>query len=324
MHKKLPLISVAIPVFNESEGIETFHQKLTNTLKEATNNSYEIVYCDDGSTDSTEAAISLLCDEHTKLVSLSRNFGKEYALAAAMKYTTGQAVILIDADGQHPVSAIPLFIRSWKEGAEVVVGRRSLHDSESMQKRWLSKAFYFLLNKASSIKTNPLDTDFRLLDRVVVNEYLKLTETDRITRGLIDWLGFNRATVNIEREERIAGTASYNTRKLIKLSIDSLVSLSSRPLYLLCLVGGLIAVGAGILGVSVFIEQILLRDPLQWKFTGTAMLGILTVFLVGILILTQGIASLYTATVYNQVKRRPLYIVDDKKSIGIGQDEPDR
>lgn len=321
MQNKSALISIAIPVYNEASGIAVFHKKLKEVLESIKPHTYEIIYCDDGSTDDTRNIIKELCDEQTKLVALSRNFGKEYALAAAIKYTTGQAVVLLDADGQHPVNAIPLFVKSWQEGAEVVIGRRSLRDSESIQKRWLSKAFYFLLNKASSVKTNPLDTDFRLLDRVVADEFLKLSETDRLTRGLIDWLGFSRATVNIEREERIAGNASYSTKKLIKLSIDSLVSLSSRPLYFLSLVGGLIAVGAGILGTAVLVEQIILKDPLQWKFTGTAMLGILTVFLVGIVILAQGVASLYTATVYNQVKRRPLYIVDNKKSMGIDKDE---
>lgn len=317
MNKKSVMISVAVPVYNESSGIEIFHKQLTDTLKKIVDDSYEVIYCDDGSTDKSRDIITKLCDKYTKLIVLSRNFGKEYALTAAIKNSCGQAVLLIDADGQHPISAIPEFVASWKDGNEIVIGQRLLKDSESYKKQLQSKLFYYVLNKASSFKINPLDTDYRLLDRVVVDEYLKLNETDRISRGLIDWLGFTKSRVVIGRESRIAGKPSYSTKKLIKLSIDSLVSLSSFPLYILFLIGGLISLIAGLLGIIVFGEQILFKDPLQWKFTGTAMLSILTVFLVGIIILAQGMASLYIATIYNQVKRRPLYIIDKKKSIGI-------
>lgn len=311
------MISVAIPVYNEASGINDFHHQLTYALRRAVKDSFEIIYCDDGSTDRSREIIGQLCDEHTKLVALSRNFGKEYAVSAAISYASGQAVIIMDADGQHPISAIPEFISEWKKGTSVVVGRRSLGDAESLSKRLSSRLFYSVLNRFSSVKTDPRDTDFRLLDRVVVKEFLKLSETDRMNRGLINWLGFTRTFVQIDRTNRIAGKPTYSTKKLIKLAIDSLVSLSSRPLYLLCVIGGLIAIAAGVLGLVVLIEQVILGDPLGWNFTGTAMLGILTLFLVGIIIFSQGITSVYVATVYNQVKGRPLYIVDYKQSIGI-------
>jgi dolichol-phosphate mannosyltransferase len=318
MHKKSATVTVVIPVYNEAAGIATFHKDLTEVLRQATDNSYEIVYCDDGSADTTQGIITHLCDDkHVKLVALSRNFGKEYAITAALAHASGDAVIMMDADGQHPVEAIPEFIEAWRNGADVVIGQRSAADAESFNKRLSSKLFYSLLNRFSSLKVDPLATDFRLLDRVVVDQYLLLSETDRQARGLIDWLGFTRTTVAIERKERIAGSATYSTKKLIKLAVDSLVSQSSRPLYLLLALGAVIMLLAGILGAAVLIEQIALGDPLHWKFTGTAMLGILTLFLVGIVISAQGIASLYIATIYNQVKGRPLYIVNYKKSVGI-------
>lgn len=317
MQKNTPLVSVEIPVFNEALGIEDFHHQLIDSLKRIVNDSFEIIYCDDGSTDRSREIISQLCDKHTKLVALSRNFGKEYAVSAAMSYTSGEAVIIMDADGQHPINALPEFISEWKKGVAVIVGRRSLGDSESLTKRFSSRLFYSVLNRLSNIKTDPRDTDFRLLDRVVVNEFLKLSETDRMNRGLIDWLGFTRSIVHIDRTSRIAGNPTYSTKKLIKLAIDSLVSLSSRPLYLLCIIGGLITISAGLLGLLVLLEQVIFSDPLQWNFTGTAMLGILTLFLVGIIIFSQGITSVYVATVYNQVKGRSLYVIDYKKSVGI-------
>lgn len=317
MQKNTVMVSVAIPVYNEALGIKDFHSNLTDALQLITKDSYEIVYCNDGSNDQSQEILTSLCDKHTKLVALSRNFGKEYALTAAIAHTVGESVIIMDADGQHPVKALPDFISRWQEGAEVVVGRRTLTDVETFSKRFFSKLFYSLLNRLSNIKIDHRDTDFRLLDRTVVDQYMKLSETDRLNRGLIDWLGFSRAVVPIERKDRIAGKSTYSTKKLIKLAIDSLVSLSSRPLYLLCIIGGLITISAGLLGLSVLLEQVIFGDPLQWNFTGTAMLGILTLFLVGIVIFAQGITSLYVATIYNQVKGRPIYVVDYKKSVGI-------
>lgn len=313
-----PEVSIIVPLFNEAEGIAVFHESLVRVMQ-AAQCPYEVVYCDDGSSDNTGDVLRGICDENpnVKLIVLSRNFGKEPALAAGLAQADGEAVILIDGDGQHPVEAIPDFIAAWKNGVQVVIGERSGNDNEAMSKKISSALFYATL---ATITRQPVDrraTDFRLLDRAVVNEFLKLSETDRITRGLIDWLGFTRAYVPIARKKRIAGTANYSFKKLLHLAIDSLVSLSSAPLYLFCYLGLAITGVAFLLGATVFIEQILLRDPLGWKFTGTALISILILFFVGIIILSQGVASIYIATIYNQVKRRPLYIVDQAKSIGV-------
>jgi dolichol-phosphate mannosyltransferase len=146
---------------------------------------------------------------------------------------------------------------------------------------------------------------------------MNLQETNRITRGLIDWLGFEPNYIHFKAKTRLAGRASYSSRKLINLATNSFVSLSPKPLYLFGYLGILITLGAFLLGISVFIEQLILNDPLHWKFTGTAMLGILILFLVGIVLMSQGILSLYISHIHSQSKARPLYVVDYDKSVGI-------
>ncbi len=314
-----PLLSVTVPLHNESEGILAFHAQLHSVVAEQTNDSYEIIYCDDGSTDATASLIQQLCAENprVKLLKLSRNFGKENALSAAIHQATGQAVLMLDGDGQHPVAAIPEFIKAWQNGAEVVIGVRSDKDDETLLKRAGSWLFYKLFNRVTGQQLTPGATDYRLIDRSVQQAFLSLTENDRVTRGLIDWLGFKRAYIPITRLARTAGTPSYKFSSLVKLAANSFISLSSVPLYIFGYVGVFITIIAFLTGLAVFIEQLLLHDPWQWQFTGSAMLGILILFLVGIILVSQGIVSLYISHMHSQTKGRPLYVIDYKGSAGI-------
>ena len=319
-----PLVSVAVPLYNESAGIAAFHGELHAAIKQATDNSFEIIYCDDGSLDTTATIVRDICasDRHTKLLKLSRNFGKENALSAAIATAEGQAILMLDGDGQHPIAAIPAFIDAWKKGAQVVIGLRTDNDNEGMIKRAGSWLFYSLFNRATGQKLVPGTTDYRLIDRSVQQAFLSLPETGRITRGLIDWLGFERAFIPINRPARTTGTPSYGFRQLVGLATSSFVSLSSIPLYIFGYIGLFITSVAFLLGIAVGVEQIILGDPWHWRFTGSAMLGILILFLVGIILISQGIISLYLSHTHNQTKRRPLYIVDYRGSAGL-QHEPE-
>jgi glycosyltransferase involved in cell wall biosynthesis len=314
-----PFISVTVPLFNESAGIRAFHTELLATISSTTKESYEIIYCDDGSTDTTSDIVRGFSKENprVKLLQLSRNFGKESALSAAIHAASGQAIIMLDGDGQHPVALLPQFIIAWQQGAKVVIGLRSYNDSETLTKRFGSWLFYNLFNCLTSQKLIPGATDYRLIDRVVQQAFLKLPETDRITRGLIDWLGFKRTYLPITRVARTAGVPTYSLRKLMVLAANSFVSLSAVPLYIFGYLGILITSTAFIVGSSVFVEQILLRDPLNWRFTGSAMLGILILFLIGIVLISQGIISLYISHMHSQTKRRPLYVIDYEASSGL-------
>jgi glycosyltransferase involved in cell wall biosynthesis len=313
------LISFVIPLYNEAPGLEAFHASLLDVIAKADIKTYEIIYCDDGSTDNTGKLVQSLhdADSHVKLIKFSRNFGKESALTAGIAEAAGQAIITLDGDGQHPVELLPKFIESWMSGAQVVIGIRTSNSGEKSIKKSNSRWFYTVFNKLTGQKLIPGSTDFRLIDKAVQQAFLQLKESDRITRGLIDWLGFTRDYIYFDAKPRESGDSSYGTSKLMKLAADSFVSLTPTPLYVFGFFGIFITCGAFLLGSCVFLEQIILNDPLHWNFTGTAMLGILILFLVGIVLLSQGILSLYISHIHSQSKARPLYVIDYDKSAGV-------
>jgi glycosyltransferase involved in cell wall biosynthesis len=313
------LLSVVVPVFNEEGGIVHFHESLVSELKKIEDARYEIIYANDGSTDQTASVLHQIAghDKTVRIISLSRNFGKEYALTAGISQARGDAIITIDGDGQHPVSLVADFVQKWRDGAQVVVGVRKNTIRRFGFKTLRSKVFYKLFNRISGENLLSGSTDFRLIDSEVQQAFLQLGESDRITRGLIDWLGFDRTIIYFDVLSRDYGTASYNTRQLTRLAVNSFVSLSPVPLYIFGYTGVAITALSGILGIAVFIEQVLLRDPLGWKFTGTAMLGVLILFLVGILLTSQGIVSLYISHIHNQSKRRPLFVINHKNSLDV-------
>lgn len=312
-------MSVVVPLFNEAAGLPVFHKALVDSVEQVTEDAYEIIYCDDGSTDNTAKLVEGWHGHNprVKLIRLSRNFGKENALSAGIGAARGQAIMMIDGDGQHPAGLIPEFVSAWEQGAQVVIGVRTGKTTGSRLKRGSSLAFYKVFNKLTGQKLLPGSTDFRLIDRAVQQAFLTLGESDRITRGLIDWLGFRRQLIYFEARARQHGSPGYSQGQLMQLATNSFVSLTPKPLYLFGYLGVLITLGALLLGTSVFVEQLLLDDPLHWKFTGTAMLGILTLFLVGIILLSQGILSLYISHIHSQSKGRPLYVIDYGSSAGI-------
>lgn len=313
-------LSVVVPIYNESAGIERFNDELNKVLS-ATKLDYEVIYCDDGSLDNSADIIKRLSesDNHIKLLRFTTNFGKENALTAGISRASGQAVLMIDGDGQHPIELIPKFIESWKSGAKVVIGVRRSNSKAGWTKRVESKLFHLLLNNMSAQKLKHGSTDFRLIDQDVRKAFLTMPERERITRGLIDWLGFEPSYIYFSALPRVYGTPTQSRKKLFKLATLSFISLSTTPLYLFSYLGGLITTLSFLLGLLVLIEQLILGDPWHWKFTGTAMLGILLVFLVGLVLISQGIMSLYISHIHTQSKQRPLFVIDYDKSIGISR-----
>lgn len=322
------VLSVVVPAYNESEGIRTFHEMLLipalDEMREELSRlgqvPYEVVYVNDGSSDSTLAELHALADqkENIRVVNLSRNFGKEIATTAGIEAATGQAVVMMDADGQHPPAYLPEFIRLWQGGAQVVVGVRS-NDAGGFFKTQGSRYFYRILNSISDSQTVPRSTDYRLLDRGVVDEFLRLGERKRITRGLIDWLGFRREYIEFEAPERLAGEATYDMRKLVGLALNSFTTMSIKPLFIFGYLGVMITLVAFITGISIIVQQFMMGDPLGWDITGSAMVGILVAFLVGILLIAQGILAVYMSHIYVQAQGRPLYVVDRSSSRNLAR-----
>ena len=314
-------VSVVTPVHNEAEGIEDF---ITNSLLpvlKKINYNYELIIVNDGSTDETLKIIQSLADKNPKIkvLSLSRNFGKEPALSAGLAYATGDAAITIDADGQQPPKLIPDFLKKWESGGEIITGVRSQYSKHGLIQKLGSKLFYWLLHLLGNKSTVPGSTDFRLLDRAVIDEFNKLSEHNRITRGLIDWLGFKQVYIEYVYGVRTAGKPSYNLRKLFKLAIDSFVSMSTTPLVIFGYLGIFITIGSFILGMFCIINQYILGDPLQLYWDGSVQLAIFITFLVGLLMISQSITSMYISRIYSEAQGRPLYIIDKKESKNLNE-----
>lgn len=307
------LISIVVPMYNESEGLELFHNKhLIPAIEKLKKYSFEIIYVNDGSRDDTLSILSKIAQKNSivRVVNLSRNFGKEIATTAGISVSKGDATIIMDGDGQHPPSILSKFIEEWRRGAQVVVGIRSKNEKEGLIKRFGSKVFYTIFNSTSGAEMVPRSTDYRLIDKVVRVEFLKFTERNRITRGLIDWLGFKREYVTFTAPARLAGVASYKTSQLIKLALNSFVSLSLKPLFFFGWVGVVITSLSLFLGLFIVIEQLILKDPMQLYFTGTAMLGILMSLLIGLVLISQAIMATYLSHVHVQTQDRPLFVID--------------
>jgi glycosyltransferase involved in cell wall biosynthesis len=315
-----PVLSVVVPVFNESDGLDEFHRSLIKQL-ESLRASFEVIYVDDGSTDKTAMLVAgwHKKDPRVILVKLSRNFGKENALAAGVAHARGQASLMIDGDGQHPVELIPEFFKRWREGAQVVIGVRTANSADSRFDRSTSRFFYWLFNRLTGEQIIPRSTDFRLIDRAVRKAFLDLNENDRMTRGLIDWLGFRRQLIEFDAGPRISGEAAYGRKKRFILATNTFVSLTPVPLFLFGYLGIFITIFAVILGGSVVTEQVIFNDPWGWHFTGTAMIGILLMFLIGVVLMALGMLSLYVSHIHSQTKGRPLYVVDYGDSKGVAE-----
>lgn len=308
------LISVVIPAFNEEAGILSFYKNLRKHLPKGY--EYELIFIDDGSRDSTLEILQAISDEDkdVRVLALSRNFGKEAATTAGIAEAHGDATLIMDSDGQHPVELIRDFIRKWESGFQVVVGIRSENQKEGFVKKYGSKVFYKILNSMSEEKLIPGSTDFRLIDKEVRNAFVHLSERSRITRALIDWLGYRRAYISFVANAREHGQASYSTNKLIKLAMNSFVSLTTLPLYISMYLGLVITPLSALAGVVLIIEQYVMGDPLNLRITGSASLGILLVFLVGVILICQGLVALYVSRMYEELKSRPLYVISSTSS----------
>lgn len=310
-------ISFVIPVYNEEAVISEFlDQHFLPAIAKLADYKTEIILVNDGSSDQSLQILQNYAtkDKSIKVVSFSRNFGKEPALSAGLKYATGDAVMTMDADGQQPPELIPDFIKKWEAGAEIVTGVRDHYTKHGFIAKTGSKLFYKLLGAMGNKNTVPGSTDFRLLDRVAVDEYNRLTEHNRITRGLIDWMGFRQDHIDYTYGARLAGKPSYTFKKLFNLAIDSFVSLSTTPLVIFGYIGIFITIASFLLGLFVIIQQYILGDPLGLKWNGAVQMSIFITFLVGLVLISQAITALYISHIHAETQNRPLYIVDKKSS----------
>ena len=224
---------------------------------------------------------------------------------------------MLDSDGQHPPSEIHKFINQWQKGSQVVVGVRKKESNESLVKKIGSATFYSVFNRLSGSKLVPRSTDFRLIDREVIECFKSLNEKNRITRGLIDWLGYSQSQISFKPMDRLAGNASYTTKQLIKLAANSFVSLSLRPLFMFGWLGVAISVLSFVTLVALLTENFLMGDPLNLNITGSGYIAVFIALMVGVVLMSQGVLVLYVSHIYTQAQDRPLFIVNSQGSVRV-------
>lgn len=313
LKRKSPeLVSLVVPVFNESEGLGRFFERAIPVL-EKLDIAWEIICVNDGSVDDSLAELLLRHkqEKRIKVVSLSRNFGKEIALSAGLDFAKGDAVIPIDADLQDPPELIADMLESWRRGSKVVLAVRKKRAREGVFRRLLSKGFYRLFNAVSSVKMTPDAGDFRLLDRRVVDVVKSMPERTRMMKGLFAWPGFESEIIYFEREERSVGESRFGLRGLWRLAWDGLVSFSTLPLVLWIYLGGFVSLCA--VGYAVFIAVRTLVFGVD--VPGYASLMTAVLFLGGMQLLSLGIIGLYLHKIFKETKQRPLYVVADSYGV---------
>ncbi|MET0779785.1 MAG: glycosyltransferase family 2 protein, partial [Candidatus Saccharimonadales bacterium] len=292
-------MSIIIPVHNEAPNLRALHRELASCIERLAY-KFELIFVDDGSTDNSMEQLESLArrDRRIRLVEFARNFGKEAAISAGLHAARGDAAIMIDADLQHPPNMISKFLYEWRNGADVVVGVRKYNKKEGWFKRWSSDRFYQVMQLIADSKITPHASDFRLVDRKVMDVFSQLTERNRITRGLIDWLGFHRAYVPFDAGERFAGERSYSFKQLFGLAMNSFTAYSLMPLKLAGYLGIFILGTATPAAIVMYVERWMMHDPFGWQIRGTAMLAILLVMMVGLVLACLGLISLYIASIH--------------------------
>ncbi len=307
--KPRKLISIVVPVYNEAKNLRPLHAALRRTIDRIINYNFELIYVDDGSDDRSASVLMQLANQDSaKIIQFSRNFGKEAAVSAGLHRAKGDAAIVIDADMQMPPSLIGEFIKRWEHGAEVVVGVFSSRNMNFMRKIG-AKMFYGIMQSIGNTKITPHATDFRLLDREVIDTFNHFSERNRLTRGLIDWLGFECSYVPFEQATRLHGAPSYSFSKLIALAVNSFTSYSLFPLKLAGYLGMLILALSIPLGIFMYVIEFIFNDPFHWAVSGTFYLAILLLAMVGVVLACLGLISLYIAHIHTEVIDRPLYVV---------------
>lgn len=304
------LISVIVPCYNEEVVLKATHDRLSNVLSEMSGLDYELIFVNDGSQDQTQKILSelQLHDPHVRVLGLSRNFGHQIAVTAGLEEAAGDALVVIDADLQDPPEVIPQMVKLWREGNDVVYGIRIEREGESKFKLWTAKAFYRLINRLSDTKM-PLDAgDFRLLDRKVVEVIKMMPERARFLRGMVSWAGFRQVSISYDRAARHAGDSKYPLAKMIHFAMDGIISFSLVPLKL-AIWTGFLSIWIAVAGIIVAILDRLLEKDLT---RGWASLFVAVLFMGGVQLVSLGIIGEYLGRIYTEVKRRPLYVVQER------------
>lgn len=305
-------VTLLIPCYNEEQSLPLLYPELEKLMDEENKYEWEVLFVNDGSRDKTMEIIKMLSRKDSRVcyVDLSRNFGKENAMLAGFDYASGDCVVIMDADLQHPPHVVLEMLQKWEEGYEDVYGQRISRGKESWLRRRMSLLYYSLLQKSVRYDTLPNVGDFRLLDSKCIEVLRHLRETQRYTKGMFAWIGFKKTSVPFETQERVAGQSSWNYRALFGLAVEGITSFTVFPLKVSTYVGMSVSIAAMLYMIYVFAKTLLYGDPVQ----GYPTIIILLLFFSGVQLLSLGIIGEYLGRIFYETKHRPVYVVRESKT----------
>ncbi|MFF8188122.1 glycosyltransferase family 2 protein [Microbacterium sp. NPDC016588] len=303
------LITILVPLYNEDAVLPLLYRRVDEVTAALDRYRFEFLFVDDGSSDGSLEMVRALAraDDRVRYVALSRNFGKEPAIMAGLDATRGDCVVILDADLQDPPELVPRMIAHWEEGFDDVFARRESRAGETWMKRWTSKMFYRVLERSTDIAIQKDTGDFRLLDRRCVDALRTVRESERYTKGLFDWIGFSKKEITYARDARAAGVTKWSYPRLVNFAVDGLTSFTTAPLRWSTGMGFVVSTAALIYMVVIIVRGVLGIDPVA----GYPSLMAVILFLGGIQLISLGIIGEYLARVFNETKRRPLYILKE-------------
>ena len=307
------LVSILVPAYNEQEVLYMLYDRLKNLIDKNTKYNFEILLVNDGSTDNTFKIMQELRqkDKRVCYLNLSRNFGKETAMIAGLDYCNGDAVVIMDADLQDPPELIQEMIKYWEEGYDDVYARRRSRKGESFLKKFTSAMYYRVLQAFTKIKIQKDTGDFRLLDRRCIEALKSIRESQRYTKGLFSWIGYNKKEILYDRDPRAAGKTKWNYRKLVNLSIDGITSFTTSPLRWSAKLGVLVSIIGFVYMLYIIIKTVVSGVDVP----GYASTMVVILFLGGIQLIFLGVIGEYVGRAFYETKGRPLYFIDQYNEI---------
>ena len=300
------LLSIIVPCYNESAVIKTFHSSLKEEMAELDSKyDYEIIYVNDGSKDDTQKQVKNFSrDLHVRYISFSRNFGKEAAMLAGLEAAKGDCCVIIDADLQHPPEMIHQMLEKYEDGFDQVIAKRN-RKGDSLKNRFFARAYYKLVKNMVDVKMIDGAGDFRLLSRAAIDAVLSLRETNRFSKGLFSWVGFNQTYIEYENRKRVAEESRWSFKRLLKYGIDGVISFNTQPLRLCVYLGGILLIISIAYLIYLFVSIMLHGIDVPGYFTTIVMISVIG----GVQLISLGIIGEYVGRIYAEVKKRPAYII---------------
>jgi len=302
-------ISILIPAYNEEEVLRHLYERLGKLAESTPHYDFEFLFVNDGSRDKTLEIIESYAEKDKRIayINLSRNFGKEIAMIAGLDYVTGDATVIIDADLQDPPELIPKMIKYWEDGYDDIYARRNSRAGETWFKKITSETFYKVLQKSTNVPIQQDTGDFRLLDRRCVEALKKFRESQRYTKGMFSWIGYNKKEILYDRDPRAAGETKWNYLKLINLAIDGITSFTTAPLRIASVLGMTVSFAAFIYIIYLVVRTIASGGS---DLAGYPSMMAVILFLGGVQLLSLGVIGEYVGRIFNETKQRPLYFIE--------------